>query len=75
MSTHAGTSDGRMKGLMHRIVARPAVYDALQTVAGVAYSDRRVRKAMAQWIPLNPESTVVDVGGGLVGRAPSGRNR
>ncbi len=57
-----------MKGLMHRIVARPAVYDALQTVAGVAYSDRRVRKAMWQWIPLNPESTVLDVGGGT-GRA------
>ena len=68
MPTHAEPSDGRIKVLMHRIVARPAVYDALQTVAGVAYSDRRVRKAMARSIPLNPESTVVDVGGGT-GRA------
>lgn len=68
MSTHAEPSDGRIKVLMHRIVARPVVYDALQTVAGVAYSDRRMRKAIARSIPLNPESTVVDVGGGT-GRA------
>ena len=68
MSTHAEPSAGWIKVLLHRIVARPAVYDALQTVMGVAYSDRRVKRAIARSIPLNRESTVVDVGGGT-GRA------
>jgi ubiquinone/menaquinone biosynthesis C-methylase UbiE len=47
--------------LLHSVVARPAVYDAVQWLAGA----RAVKKRVASFVPnLSPGSTVVDIGGG-----------
>jgi len=47
--------------ILHRVVAYPAVYDALQNVAGTAELDRRVGDALGA-LPSRP--VVLDVGGG-----------
>jgi len=68
MKSKPGQTDelrvGRITALIHRAVARPRVYDAVQTAGGAAYTDMRVRKAIARSVTLAPGMTVIDVGGG-----------
>ncbi|HKW72609.1 MAG TPA: class I SAM-dependent methyltransferase [Candidatus Dormibacteraeota bacterium] len=52
--------------VLHRVAARPRVYDALQAVAGVAEVNRRVARRLAE---LPPVERLVDIGGGT-GLAP-----
>jgi ubiquinone/menaquinone biosynthesis C-methylase UbiE len=53
-----------LTGLLHRIVARPRVYDACQFAAGATYLRRRLARAIA---PLRGARVVIDIGGGTGG--------
>ena len=48
--------------IVHRVVAHPRVYDAVQTVVGAHELDRRVGRALAAGAPDQP--LILDVGGG-----------
>jgi SAM-dependent methyltransferase len=63
-----------MKGFIHRIVARPAVYDIVQSLAGAEKVRRRLAAALARAGGLATRASdpggrlvVVDVGGGTGG--------
>jgi SAM-dependent methyltransferase len=57
---------GPLTSLIHRVVAHPAIYDAVQLAAGVAYIDMRIKKAIARRLPqpFSEQITIIDVGGG-----------
>jgi SAM-dependent methyltransferase len=51
----------RLADILHRVVAQPAVYDAVQFVAGAAELNRRLAASVGA---LPPGALIVDVGGG-----------
>jgi len=56
-----------LKGLLHRVVAIPAVYDTVQFLVGSAPLDRRLSSNLGE---LAARPTILDVGGGT-GLPPS----
>ena len=56
-----------MSRLLHRVVARPGVYDLVQSVAGAAAVRRRLASALASATARSAGLRVLDVGGGTGG--------